>query len=623
MGYFQQDLLRVDLTEGTIETDEIPSEYYRDYVGCWGLGMRMLMDEVPEGISPTDPENPMLFLNGPLTGVPMVPAATNLTVATLNANTGYTAGRSHTHGWFGPYLKFAGYDGVVVTGRAEEPTYLWIDGPGGEVELRDAGDLWGHDTHETEDLVKDEVETPEASVAAIGPAGENQVFGSLIENDKNHHASHSGVGTVMGSKRLKAIGVYGENDLELADEALFDDALNRWRAGLFADTPKPTGTAAKGLRKGGDYREYVKHYTEDGMLVSKNMQEKGDSDFGEGMSDQNVTPKPCWRCPIACSYDVEVTDGPYEGHVSTLSGGVENLEAGGSIMGITEPGAVFRMTDMYDRLGLEATGTGCSLAVAFEAFERGTIDEEDTGGIVLEWGDEEAAEALLKKLVAKEGIGEILARGPKRAAHLLGVPDAAIHAKGAPVNLHDWRKRWGTLLGQVVGGGAGWPSPGMSLRAEPSLGYEETDAPVDPKGKPKSVREAGNKKFWDDSIGVCWFGVWGVADIIDITRQAIEGATGIAVEDDPLVIGERITNLERVFNVQRGLTPEDDWGDVGQRLLDPIPEGDEFSGVTFEPYIRGLVEEYYQQMGWDVRTGRPYRSTLDRLDLGEFADEIW
>lgn len=623
MGYYQKQLLRVDLTSGTIDTDEIPEEYYRDYIGCWALGMRMLMDEVPEGISPTDPENPMLFMNGPLTGAPLVPAATNLTVCTLNANTGYTAGRAHTHGWFGPYLKFAGYDGMAITGRADEPTYLWIDGSENQIELRDATDIWGADTHDTEDLVKEDVGNPEASVAAIGPAGENQVFGAMIENDKNHHASHSGVGVVMGSKNLKAIGVYGEDDLELADEERFEEALQRWRGGLFADTPKPTGTAASGMKQGGNHREYVKHYTEDGMLVTKNMSEKGDTSFGEGMSEQNVTPKPCWRCPIACSYEVEVTEGPYEGYTSTLSGGVENLEAGGSIMGISEPGAVFRMADKYDRVGVEATGTGCSLAVAFEAYDRGKIDEEDTGGIALEWGDERAAEKLLEKMIAKEGIGEILAKGPKRAAHLLGVPDAAIHAKGAPINLHDWRKRWGTLLGQVVGGGAGWPSPGMSLRAEPSLGYDETDSPVDPKGKPKSVREAGNKKFWDDSIGVCWFAVWGVEDIINISKEAIEAATGMEVEHDPLTVGERVTNLERVFNVKRGLTPEDDYGDVGQRLLDPIPEGDEFSGVAFGPHIQGLVEEYYQEMGWDVKTGRPYRSTLDELGLGQFANEIW
>jgi aldehyde:ferredoxin oxidoreductase len=624
MGYYREKLLRVNLSEGSVETKSIPEEYRRKYVGGWGLGLRMLMDEVPLGISPTAPENPMLFMTGPLTGAPLVPAATNLTVCTLNANTGYTAGRAHTHGWFGPYVKFAGYDGVLVTGRAEEPTYLWIDGPDGTVELRDATDVWGADTHDSEERIKDDVGNPEASVATIGPAGERQVFGALIENDKNHHASHSGVGVVMGSKNLKAIAVYGDDEPALADEDAFESVVTEWRGDLFEEeTPKPSGTAAAGIRLGGHHREYVKHYTDGGMLVTKNLSEKGGSDFGEGMTDQTVTPKPCWKCPIACSYDVEVTDGPYEGYSSTLSGGVEGLEAGGTILGITEPGAVFRMTDHYDRYGLEATSIGCSLAVAFEAFDRGKIDESDTDGLVLDWGDEDAAMALLEKTVEKEGIGEVLAKGPKRAAHLLGVPDAAVHTKGAPINLHDWRKRWGTLLGQVVGGGAGWPAPGMSLRAEPSLGYEETDEPVNPRGKPKTVRESGNKKFWDDSTGVCWFGVWGVQDIIERTRTAIEAATGMTVEDDPMVVGERITTLERVFNVERGLTPADDYGDVGQRLLDPIPEGDEFSGVSFEPYIQGLVEEYYREMGWDVNTGRPYKSTLERLDIGEFADRIW
>lgn len=623
MSYQHGRLLRVDLTDRTVEEESIPEEYVEKFVGGWGLGLRLLVDEVPTGIEPTDPGNPMIFMTGPLTGVPLVPAATNTTICTLNANTGYTAGRAHTHGWWGPYLVFAGYDGLVVTGKAEEPTYLWIDGENETVELRDAGEVWGADTHETEQLVKEEVGNPEASVAGIGPAGENGVFGALIENDENHHASHSGVGTVMGSKNLKAVAVYGEDDLELADEEAFDEVVKEWRGDLFEDeVPKPAGTAAAGMRLGGHHREYVKHYSEDGMLVTKNLSEKGDSDFGEGMTDQNVTPKPCWNCPIACSYDVEVTDGPYEGYSSTLSGGVEGLEAGGSILGITEPGAIFRMTDHYDRYGLEATSIGCSLAVAFEAFERGAIDESDTDGLTLEWGDEDAAMELLERTVAKEGIGETLAQGPKHAAHSLGVPDAAVHAKGAPINLHDWRKRWGTLLGQVVGGGAGWPAPGFSLRAEPSLGYDEVDAPVDPEGKPASVRESGNKKFWDDSIGVCWFSVWGVKDIVDRSRRTIEAATGRTFEDDPMAVGERITNLERVFNVERGLTPKDDYGDVGQRLLDPIPEGDEFSGVAFGDHIHELVEEYYREMDWDVETGRPHEATLERHDLGEFAPRI-
>lgn len=413
MGYYRKQVLRVDLTHGTTETESIPDEYYEKFVGGWGLGLRLLMDKVPMGISPTDPENPMILMTGPLTGVPLVPAATNLTVCTLNANTGYTAGRAHTHGWFGPYIKFAGYDGLVITGKADEPTYLWIDSETDTIELWDATEIWGADTHEAEELVKEDVDNPAASVAAIGPAGENQVFGALIENDRNHHASHSGVGVVMGSKNLKAIGVYGENDIELVDEERFEAAVQQWRGALFEEeVPEPTGTAASGIRLGGHHREYVKHYTEDGMLVTKNLSEKGGSDFGEGMTEQNVTPKPCWKCLIACSYDVEVTEGPYEGYTSTLSGGVEGLEAGGTIMGITEPGAVFRMTDHYDRYGLEATSIGCSLAVAFEAFERGKIDESDTGGLSLEWGDEDAAMELLEMTVKKEGIVRCWRRVP-------------------------------------------------------------------------------------------------------------------------------------------------------------------------------------------------------------------
>ena len=619
---YQERFLKVDLTNEEFEEYSPPERYYQRYIGGWGLGLRMLVDDVEAGIDPLGPRNPMYFVTGPLTGTPLVPAATNLTVVTLNANTGFTAGRSHTHGWFGPYIKFAGYDGIILTGAASEPRYLWIDGPNGDHELRDATEFWGLDTHETEEAVADAVDTPEASVAAIGPAGENQVFGALIENDRNHHASHSGVGAIMGSKNLKAIAVYGQENIELADEERFESVVQEWRGSLFSDEPEPTGTAAQGMRLAGHNREYVQHYAEDQALVTKNFQEKGFAEFGKGMPDQNITPKPCWKCPIACSYDVEVTEGPYAGYTATLSGGVEGLEGGGSILRISEPGSIFRMTDLYDRYGLEASSIGVTLATAFEAFDRGEIDEDDTDGLRLEWGDQQAAERLLEMTVEGEGIGEILAKGPKRAADLLGVPDAAVHVKGAPINLHDWRTKWGILLGQIVGGGAGWPAPGITHRAEPSIGYEDTDGRVDPKGKPETIKRTGNKKFWDDSIGVCWFGTWGVEDIVDRSRRAVEAATGMSVSDHPLTIGERITTLERVFNIRHGLTPEDDYENIGPRLLEPVPEG-EFEGETIEPHLKSLVEEYYEEMGWDPRTGKPYRETLEGLGLDEFTAEIW
>lgn len=615
---YRDKILRVDLTNREITTEETNEKYLEKYVGGWGLGLRYLFDEIEPGIAPTDPENPLMFMTGPLTGIEIVPAATNCTVVTLNANTGFTAGRAHTHGWFGPYLKFAGYDGIIIEGKAEEPVYLWIDGAEDKLEIRDATHIWGTDSHDAEDMVKEDAGAEEASVAAIGQAGENQVFAAQIENDKNHHASHSGVGTVMGSKNLKAIGVFGDDDLEPVDQDLFDDVVKQWRGSLFNDD----NTAASGMRHAGNYRELVKEFTEEEGLVTKNFQEKGWGEFGEGMPDQNITPKPCWGCPIACSYDVEVTEGPQEGYVGTMSGGVEGLEAGGSILRISEPGSVFRQTDLYDRYGLEASSIGTTLAVAFEAFERGKIDEEDTDGLVLEWGDQRAAEKLLEKTVNKEGIGEVLAKGTKRAAELLGVPDAAVHVKGAPINLHDWRIKWGVLIGQILGGGSGWPAPGISHRAEPSIGLEEEDHDYDGVGKARQQRLTGAKKFYDDSLGVCWFATWGVEDSVNLTHRAIEATTGSQPPDGPVTIGERILHLERVFNVQRGLAPRDDYEDIGPRLIEAIPSG-KHEGVDIKPYLRGIIEDYYDEMDWDVQTGRPYKSTLEEYDIGQFADNIW
>jgi len=228
-------LLRVNLNEGKVRSENLldvfPEDVLKKYVGCFGLGLRFLYDNLRLGFKPTDPENPFIFMTGPLTGVPSVPACTNTTITTLNADTMFTCGRSHSHGYWGPQLKFAGFDGVIIEGSSPEPVYLWInDGKG---EIRDAHNLWSKDTHQTEDLVREELGRPRASVAAIGPAGEHMATGALIANDRNHSFSHSGVGTVMGSKKMKAIAVFGSGRIPIANEEKLKNATKNWRENLF------------------------------------------------------------------------------------------------------------------------------------------------------------------------------------------------------------------------------------------------------------------------------------------------------------------------------------------------------------------------------------------------------
>ncbi len=618
-GGYMGKILRVNLTDMEAKIEGLPDEdCLRMYVGCWGLGLRMLYDRLPLGVSPLDPENLLIFMTGPLTGIAHVPCSNNTTIATLNADTGFTAGRSHSHGFFGPNLKFAGFDGIIVEGAAEKPVYLWIHD--GEVEIKSAEKFWGKDTHETEDLIKKDVGEEKASVAAIGPAGENCCAGALIENDKHHSFSHSGVGAVMGSKKLKAIAVYGTQKVPVYDEERLKEVTKKWRDNLFKSD------VARGLAKGGIPRDEYRYAKNMSITTARNMLEVSPPEWGVGMSKHKITPKACFACPIACSYEVEITSGPKKGYVATPAGGGENLEGAASISGVYESGWVFYLIDLFDRVGFESSTLGCTIALLIECYEKGLITKEDTGGIELRWGDPELVEKLVWMAAKKEGwLGKLLAMGPKRAAEMIGgeAPDMAIHIKGAGMNLHDWRATWGIMLGQIVGGGSGWPAPAADAWAtEPDAGFPEYQDPLDPKIKPEAVAKTWPKKYWDDCNGTCWFATWGVPGSLKFTAEAVAAVTSWDfTAEEALLVGERAVHLERAFNIKRGLTPEDDLK-VPKRIVEAPPSG-KAKGKAMEPYVKGMVMEVYRLMGWDEKTGKPLRSTLKRVGLEDVARDIW
>jgi aldehyde:ferredoxin oxidoreductase len=619
-GGYMGRILHVDLSTRKVGHEELPgNDILRKYIGCWGLGLKYLYDLLPAGYSASDPENPLIFMTAPLTGVPL-PSANNVTLATKNFDTGFTVGRSHTHHNFGRYIKGNGYDGMIITGKADEPVYLWIHDE--KAELLDASHLWGRaDTHETDDVIKKELGNPEISVAAIGPCGENLVAGGMIMNDKNHGFSHSGVGTVMGSKKLKAIAVFGNKPIFAVDPDRLADLRKEMTKTAMGDPGHVSSVVHKQKSKRGDYRKQLEAIG----FCGKNFQTNYYEEFGIGMHKHRFTPRPCPGCPIACSYDLEITSGPHKGYVSTLCGGGEALEGSGSILGIPNPEHFFYLTDQYDRLGIEGSMAGCTLAMAIEAFEKGLITTEDTDGLELRWGDPEVAEALLRKMVYKEGFGEILARGMKEAAEWIGgeAPSFAVNVKGTGMSLHDWRPAWGYLLGQIVGSGAGWPAPGADAFAtEPNAGYDVQTDPFDYRNKPMEVKKMGIVKMANDCTGLCMFITWGLKGGNAFVVEALNAATGwdISVEEY-LDVGERVMHLERAFNVRHGLRPEDDWI-VPERLLEAPPDG-RAKGRSIGPYLEWMVKEYHRLMDWDPITGKPFRRALSRLGLDEVIKDLW
>lgn len=617
-GGYVGKILTINLTTGDIREDGLLDErVLRNYIGCWGLGLKLLYDMLPPGYTAIDPETPLIFMTGPLTGLPL-PAATNLTLATKNFDTGITVGRSHTHGVLGINLKQAGYDGVIITGQADSPCYLYIHD--GQVEIQDASNLWGKDTHEAEDILKQELRIDKGSVAAIGPAGENLCAGALISNDKNHQFSHSGVGSVMGSKKLKALAIRGDKPIPVFDVDEIRLIAGEWRKRLASENCMGKYMTGQVFKQ----TEYRRMLDKCGF-AGKNMQINQLSEFGLGWGRQKWTLRPCPGCPIACSYDLEVTEGPYKGYVATLTGGGEALEAAGSLLNITEPGAIFYLTDLYDRLGIEGSTCGCTIAMAIEAYEKGLISKKETDGLELRWGDPGLAEKLIRKYAYREGFGDVLARGPKEAAKWIGgdAPDFAINVKGAGINLHDWRGGWGNLFGQIIGSGAGWPAPGADTwAAEPDFGFPDLTDHFDHTLKPLEVRNTGIGKFMEDCIGICWFATWGLPGVLDLASRAISAATGRKCSPEELVeVGERVMHLERAFNIRHGLTPDDDHN-VPKRLVE-APQDGRAAGLSIAPHLQWMIDEYYKLMGWDAKTGKPMRKTLERFDLAHVARDLW
>ena len=628
-GGYNGKILCVELTGGKISVEDLPDEsVLRKYVGGFGLGLWYLMKMLPAGVHPLEPENPLIFMNGPLIGT-TIPCSNNCTITTLNADTEFTVGRSHTHGWFGFYLAKAGFDGILITGASEKWVYLWIND--GKVELRGAKKFLEKDTHETEDLIKEDIGVPikvggvgGVSVAAIGPAGENLCAGSSIMNDKNHGFCHSGVGQIMGSKHLKAIAIRGNGEVQIADREKIHEISREWL--IKVNSESLLSLADKKPLPKHDFMP-VKMVT---GLVVKNFKANDLPGFGDRMSQQKITSRGCPHCPIPCAYDAEPVEGVYKGYVASLSGGGENVEGASAVLGAggADPGEAWYLTDLNDRLGFETSSVGCSMAVAFEAYEKGLLTKADTDDLELRWGDVGVIETLLRRIAKKEGkFARMLADGPRITAERVGLPDAGVHVKGSGMNLHDWRRTWGVFLGQITGSGSGWPAPGADgFVPDPEAGYPERTDPLSPFGKGEEVARTAPNKQWNDCYGVCWMGAsWGLTDIMNLSASAIAAAVGWDdfTGKEAKLVGLRVATLERIFNIKHGLTAGDDIK-VSPRLTDPAPsDAGPAAGRSIAPYLEGWVRDYYAEMGWDRKTGKPLRSTLKKLQLEEYIDLLW
>jgi aldehyde:ferredoxin oxidoreductase len=601
-------ILKVDLSLGRTTEEEFPDHFLEKYGAGDGLAARLIYDEVPPGVGAFDPQSILVVSAGTLGGT-TVQASCNCSIAAKSPLTGFTIYNSHCNGSFARMLKFSGYDAIVVKGQADRPVFLWIHE--GKAEIKDAASVWGKDTWETEEILKRDLQQPKLSSMSIGPAGENLVLLSGIVTDKLHIAGRGGLGAVMGSKKLKTIAVYGNKKVPVVQEERFKELSQKWREINMEQLPTQSiskfGTAGNvnAVYAIGDMP--IKNWSQ-GTLEGW---EKLSGEYIVGnMLKRHTT---CPGCTIAHTKILDLQGGAFSGECAMPE--YEIVVAMGSNIGVTDPTVAAKGGELLNKWGLDGLGVSNVIGFAMECYEKGLISKEDADGLDLKFGNYEAAFKMVEKIATRDGFGDILADGPVRAADYIGKESQkfAVHVKGMPIVFHDHRALWGFALQYAVGS-AGPAHEGGPLFAEMSGMVPRFSV----KGKAKLVKDGQEWRSFINTLGLCQFGAVGVSQAL--VAETVSAATGFNIDaNSACILGRRLINLRRAFNIRHGLKPEDDTLPY-RYVSDPPPDGGA-KGSTVP--IKPMVHDYYNLMGWDLKSGKPYRRTLEELGLGDVAVDLW
>jgi aldehyde:ferredoxin oxidoreductase len=597
-------LLRVNLTNGSIKVEELSGALTDQFLGGRGLASKILYDEVDAQVDPLSPQNKIIFMTGPLTGTGAIGGASYV-VVTKSPLSGSIA-CSTAEGYFGPELKCAGFDGIVIEGKAVEPVYLSIEDD--QVELLSASHIWGKSTRRTEELIRSEKENlwiaKETSVASIGPAGERLAKVASIINDRHRVAARSGVGAVMGSKNLKAIAVRGTQPVLVADGTRFVDAVARaWEK--FKTTPAIPQT----LNNIGT-PFLVDVINKSGVLPVRNFQtgimQGIEKISGEYMAETILKAnKGCFACPIACVQMTAVEAPAFQGEGEGPE--YRTIALIGAACGIGDIAAIAKISYLCDEMGIDTLSFGSAVACAMELTEKKIISKKQTG-MTLTFGNAGAVIELIEKVAHREGFGDLLAEGGYHLAAHYGHPEFFIGVKKQGSPAFDPRGIQGLGLEYATS------SSGVShalgyLVTHKILGIRGESDPLTTEGKAPLVKQFQDGSAVFDSAGLCrllLLGVW-IDDIIPLLATA----TGKSYRAEQLLLlGERIWNLERLFNLKAGFSGADDT--LPRRILEePMPEGPAQGQVC---KLHEMLPEYYAIRGWNDQ-GIPTEGKLLSLGL--------
>jgi aldehyde:ferredoxin oxidoreductase len=612
IGGYLGKILRVDLSSGKTSVEELDRSFIEKWVGGVGFGARYLYEEVPAGVKWSDPENRLILTTGPLAGSGVYGAGT-FNVASKGPLTNL-AGCSQANGFFGAYLKFSGFDGIIFQGKASNLIYLLIKE--GKAEIRDARHLAGKDVWETEDALRRElgVKEREVSVFGIGPAGEHGVLYSSIVGDRGHLAAHNGLGTIMGSKNLKAVVTYrGKRNFEIKNPELLkekNEAMFEHAKGFGPFYQWGTGGGFSALYGIGCLP--VKNYTTNIFPEHERMN-------GQYMRTHfEIRPKPCYMCRIAHVKEVTVTEGPYKGFVGEEPE-YEQLAAWGPQISNTDLGAVVMLSYEVDRLGMDCNEASFTIGWVMECYEKGIFTKKDLDGLDMKWGNVEAVKTMLNKIAKREGIGDLLAQGVMRASRKIGgeAADRAIYTqKGCTPRSHDhrggrWAELFDTCLTNTSTIESTWAGVHTQLVDLPTVSdpfsHEEMST--------TNAKFSGIRQF-DDCLGTCRI----ASTHPKLQLECLNAVTGWALTlEDAFTIGRRVINQLRVFNFRHGMKKEDE---RPSKRYGSIPVDGPAQGKNIMEKWDWMVENYYTLMGWDPKTGKPLPETLKKLGLEDLIKDL-
>lgn len=592
--------LRVNLNTGKITREQTDPELARLFIGARGLATKLLTDEVMPETDALSQLNKLIFAPGPLSGT-FAPAMGRYNVVTKSPLTG-TIAASNSGGTFGPELKFAGYDMLVVEGKASVPVYLWIHNE--QVEICEAGNIWGNMVPETTEMVR-ALTDEDARVACIGPAGEKLVLIANIMNDMHRAAGRSGVGAVMGSKNLKAVAVVGTGPVRVANPEAFEKAVSDARRKISEHPIGGTGLQLYGTNV------LVNILNEVGSFPTRNFREgyfaPADKIGGESLaSGYLLRPKGCFACPISCGRVTKVTNPKFAGEGEGPE--YETAWGFGADCDIDNLDAISKANYLCNELGLDTISTASTIACAMDMYTDEVISYLDTGGLEVRFGDAETMVELVRLIGLREGFGDLLANGSYRFAEKFGHPEYSMSVKKQEMPAYDPRAVQGIGLQYATSNRGGCHVRGYTISPE-VLGVPFKIDQHATEGKAKVVIDFQNLGAALDSTGSCLFVTFGIgADELAALLSAVTGVLYSA--SDFMRAGERIWNIERQWNLQVGMTAWDDT--LPKRLLDdPIPSGPAKGEVN---QLHKMLPEYYQLRGWDV-DGVPTKEKLAELEL--------